>query len=111
MMNSQELETAVRLNLDLIILLLNDSAYGMIRWKQANLEFNDFGLEFSNPCFKRYAESYGAKGYRVESAAELLPLIKKCNEQPGVHLIDVPVDYTENDEVLNRQLPRRSKEI
>ena len=111
MMNSQGLETAVRLKLDLIILILNDSAYGMIRWKQANLEFSDFGLEFNNPCFKQYAESYGAKGYRIESTAELLPLIQQCNEQPGVHLIDVPVDYSENDEILNRELPRRSKEI
>jgi len=111
MMNSQELETAVRLKLDLIILILNDSAYGMIRWKQANLEFSDFGLEFANPCFKKYAESYGAKGYRVESASELLPLIKQCHEEPGVHLIDIPVDYSENDQILNRDLPRLSKEL
>jgi acetolactate synthase-1/2/3 large subunit len=111
MMNSQELETAVRLKLDLIILILNDSAYGMIRWKQANLEFSDFGLEFANPCFKKYAESYGAKGYRVESASELLPLIKQCHQEPGVHLIDIPVDYSENDQILNRDLPRLSKDL
>ena len=111
MMNSQELEAAVRLKLDLIVLILNDSAYGMIRWKQANLEFSDFGLEFSNPCFKGYAESYGAKGHRVESTSELLPLIQTCLHEPGVHLIDVPVDYSENDQILNRELPRLSEQV
>lgn len=111
MMNSQELETAVRLKLDLIVLVLNDNAYGMIRWKQKNLKFSNFGLEFSNPCFKRYAESYGAKGYRIESTDALLPLIQQCQAEPGVHLIDIPVDYSENDEILNQELPRLSQQI
>ena len=65
MMNSQELETAVRLKLNLVVLILDDSAYGMIRWKQAVDDFPDFGLTFGNPDFVKYAESYGAKGWRV----------------------------------------------
>ena len=65
MMNSQELETAVRLNLNLTVLVLNDSAYGMIRWKQANMNLKDWGLKYGNPDFVKYAESYGAKGHRV----------------------------------------------
>ena len=67
MMNSQEMETAVRLKLNLVVLILEDSAYGMIRWKQAVDSFPDFGLTFGNPDFVKYAESYGAKGSRVES--------------------------------------------
>src|SRR3546814_15801348 len=59
MMNSQEMETAVRLGLDLTVLILNDSSYGMIRWKQANMGFEDWGLTYGNPDFVKYAESYG----------------------------------------------------
>src|ERR1700687_2040555 len=66
MMNSQEMETAVRLKLNLVVLIIEDSAYGMIRWKQAVDEFPDFGLTFGNPDFVKYADSYGAKGWRVE---------------------------------------------
>ena len=67
MMNSQEVETAVRLKLNLVVLILQDNAYGMIRWKQAVDDFPDFGLTFGNPDFVKYAEAYGATGWRVES--------------------------------------------
>jgi len=75
-MNSQELETAVRLKLNLVVLILNDGAYGMIRWKQAVDTFPDFGLTFGNPDFVRYAEAYGAKGSRVTSVDGLLPTLE-----------------------------------
>ncbi|WP_346840031.1 acetolactate synthase large subunit [Microbulbifer sp. SAOS-129_SWC] len=104
MMNSQELETAVRLKLDLVILLLRDDGYGMIKWKQKQMEFGDFGLDFGNPDFVAYTESYGAHGHRVGATAELKPLIDKCCKQGGVHLIDVPVDYSDNDRILNREI-------
>ena len=100
MMNSQELETAVRLNLDLIVLILNDSAYGMIKWKQQDMGFADFGLDFKNPDFVKYAESYGASGHRVEKIDDLERMVLLCFESPGVHLIDVPIDYSHNDELL-----------
>ena len=111
MMNSQELETAVRLKLDLVVLILNDSGYGMIKWKQANMEFPDYGLDFHNPCFVQYAASYGAEGHRIESTEELLPHLTRCLEAGGVHLIDVAVDYSDNDRILNRELPRRSDRL
>lgn len=111
MMNSQEIETAVRLKLDLVVLILNDSAYGMIKWKQANMDFDDFGLDFNNPDFIKYADSYGASGHRLSSADELVPLLQSCLDAGGVHLIDAPVDYSENDLILNRQLPELSKQI
>src|SRR3546814_1969409 len=87
MMNSQEMETAVRLGLDLTVLILNDSSYGMIRWKQANMGFEDWGLTYGNHDFVKYAESYGAHGHRVESAAHLKELLAHCRDTPGVHLI------------------------
>ena len=111
MMNSQEMETAVRLGLNLTVLILNDSAYGMIRWKQANMGFADFGLTYNNPDFVQYAESYGANGYRVESAAHLKELLAHTRDTPGVHLIDCPVDYSENDQILNIDIKRLSKEL
>ncbi|MGB0580514.1 MAG: acetolactate synthase large subunit [Limisphaerales bacterium] len=111
MMNSQELETAVRLKLDLIVIILNDSAYGMIKWKQANMGFENFGLDFTNPCFVKYADSYGATGHRLAATDDLVPLMKKCQVEGGVHLIDVPVDYSENDRILNQELPERSAAI
>ena len=111
MMNSQELETAVRLNLDLVVLVLNDNAYGMIRWKQANMGFKDFGLEYNNPDFVKYAQSYGGHGHRVDSAEALQPLLKQCLDTPGVHLVECPVDYSENDEILNHQIKKLSASI
>lgn len=104
MMNSQELETAVRLQLDLVILILNDSAYGMIKWKQAAQNFEEFGLDYGNPDFVQYAESYGANGHRVTCSENLLEILQECIYSKGVHLIDVPVDYSENHKVLNEEL-------
>jgi acetolactate synthase-1/2/3 large subunit len=109
MMNSQEMETAVRLGLNITVLILNDSSYGMIRWKQANMGFKDWGLTYGNPDFVKYAESYGAKGHRVESAEQLPELLKQCLDTPGVHLIDCPVDYSENDQILNHDIKQLSK--
>jgi len=108
MMNSQELETAIRMNLDLIVIVLNDSAYGMIKWKQTNMDFETFGLDFKNPDFVKYAESYGANGHRVEATEDLVPLLESCHKAGGVHLIDLPIDYTENDQILNQDLPKLS---
>ena len=107
MMNSQELETAVRLKLNLVVLILNDGAYGMIRWKQAVDNFPDFGLTFGNPDFVRYAESYGAKGSHVTSVDALLPTLEAAFDGGGVHLVDVPIDYSENTRVLVDELRNR----
>ena len=107
MMNSQELETAVRLKLNLVVLVLDDSAYGMIRWKQAVDDFPDFGLTFGNPDFVRYAESYGARGARVESIDALVPTLEQAFASGGVHLVAVPIDYSENMRVLVEELRAR----
>lgn len=104
MMNSQELETAVRLRLNLVVLVLDDGAYGMIRWKQAVDEFPDFGLTFGNPDFVRYAESYGARGHRVEATDALIPTLEAAFQAGGVHLVAMPIDYSENIRVLVDEL-------
>ena len=111
MMNAQELETAVRLKMNLICLILRDNSYGMIRWKQANLGFEDFGLEYGNPDFVKFAECHGANGYRVEKTEDFVPLLKKCNDTPGVHIVELPVDYSENDRILNHEIKERSQRI
>src|SRR5690606_40185688 len=88
MMNSQEMETAVRLNLNLTVLILNDNSYGMIRWKQADMGFKDWGLTYRNPDFVKYAESYRAFGHRAESAEHLRQLRAYTRDPTGVHRID-----------------------
>ena len=107
MMNSQEMETAVRLGLNLVVLIVQDDAYGMIRWKQGIDAFADWGLTFGNPDFVKYAESYGAKGSRVDTADGLVPALEAAFKGGGVHLVTVPVDYSENTRVLVEELRNR----
>lgn len=109
MMNSQEMETAVRLGLNLVVLILDDGAYGMIRWKQAVDAFPDFGMTFGNPDFVKYAESYGAKGHRVEATENLVPTLEAAFRAGGVHLVAVPIDYSENTRVLVDELREKLK--
>ena len=111
MMNSQEIETAVRLKMNLIVMILNDNAYGMIRWKQAHGSFPDFGLTLGNPDFQKYAESYGAHGHKLDAATQIIPQVKECLKRGGVHIIEVPVDYADNDRILNREIQELSQKI
>jgi acetolactate synthase-1/2/3 large subunit len=111
MMNDQEMETAVRLGLNLTVLILRDDAYGMIRWKQANMGFKDWGLTYGNPDYVKFAESFGAKGHRVESSKHLTEVLAHCRDTDGVHLIDCPVDYTENDQILNIDIKKLSADL
>ncbi len=109
MMNSQEMETAVRLGIDLVVIVLRDNAYGMVKWKQINMGFANFGLDIGNPDFVTYAESYGAHGHRLNAAEELIPQIELCFKTPGVHLVEVPIDYSDNDRILNHEIKEKSK--
>jgi len=96
MMNSQEIETAMRLGLAIVILVWTDSAYGLIEWKQMNHYGRASNITFANPDFVKYAESFGAKGYRIQSTEELLPTLKQALADNTVSIIDCPVDYAEN---------------
>ena len=104
MMNVAEIETAIRLELNLTILVLNDTGFGMIKWKQKDMGFKNFGLEFSNPDFIKLAESFGAHGYRINSADELVEILDKTLSSKGVHLIECPIDYTKTNDALGKKL-------
>ena len=96
LMNVQELETAVRMKTPIVVLVWNDSGYGLIKWKQMNQFGRASHVDFGNPDFVQLAESFGAVGMRVESADALLPTLRKALESDSVVVIDCPVDYREN---------------
>ena len=108
MMNSQELETAVRMKMNLTVLLLNDNAFGMIKWKQDVDGFPSYGLDYQNPDFVKYAEAYGAHGVRIGSTEELQSVLNDCLNTDGVHLVEVPMDYSENKRVLVDELRQKT---
>lgn len=108
MMNSQEIETAVRENIDVIVIILNDSSYGMIKWKQEGMGFENWGLDYKNPDFVKYAESYGAKGYRPASDEEFIEIFDKAITEKGVKVIDLEVDYSLNHKILNVLLKEKA---
>jgi len=96
LMNVQEIETAVRLKIAMVVLIWNDSGYGLIEWKQMNQFGRSSNVEFGNPDFVQLAESFGARGYRIEAAKQLLPTLKQALADDAVSIIDCPVDYREN---------------
>ncbi|MBI1196066.1 MAG: acetolactate synthase large subunit [Gammaproteobacteria bacterium] len=96
LMNSQEIETAMRLGLALVILVWNDGGYGLIEWKQMAAYGRSSNVRFGNPDLVKYAESFGAKGYRIERAEDLLPTLREALAENTVCIIDCPVDYSEN---------------
>ncbi len=96
LMNSQEIETAMRMKTPLVILIWNDSSYGLIEWKQHNHFGRSSNVKFTNPDFVKYAESFGARGYRITRTEDLLPTLKEALALDTVAIIDCPVDYREN---------------
>ncbi|MCH7777134.1 MAG: acetolactate synthase large subunit, partial [Gemmatimonadetes bacterium] len=96
LMNSQEIETALRIGTPIVILIWNDSEYGLITWHQLRHFARPSHIDFKNPDLVKYAESFGAKGYRVEAAADLIPILKQAVADDTVVVIDCPVDYSEN---------------
>ncbi len=102
LMNSQEIETALRIGVSIIILIWRDASYGLIEWKQKVRFGRESGVEFKNPDFVKYAESFGAKGYLVESADGLLPILVQAIKDDTVVVIDCPVDYKENLKLTER---------
>ena len=108
LMNSQELETAVRLELPLVVFVWRDDGYGVIRWKQQLRFGRTSSVEFGNPDFVRYATSFGAVGYRVTHPSELKPILVEALSSKVPAVIDCPVDYEENIRLTERlqSLPR-----
>lgn len=102
LMNSQEIETAMRLGTPIVILIWTDSAYGLIEWKQ-NVQFGrTSNIKFNNPDFVKYADAFGAKGYCVKSADELLPILNEAMNDGSVSIIECPVDYSENMKLTDK---------
>ena len=96
LMNAQEIETAMRLNIAIVVLIWNDASYGLIEWKQHNQFGRSSHVKFTNPDFVQYAESFGATGVRIEAVEQLMPALKHALAQDTVTIIDCPVDYREN---------------
>jgi len=96
MMNSQEIETALRIKTPIVILIWTDNAYGLIEWKQMSQFGRKSNIDFTNPDFVKYAESFGAKGYRVGEHGDLLSILNTALADNTVSIIDCPVDYKEN---------------
>jgi acetolactate synthase-1/2/3 large subunit len=104
MMNAQELETAVRLNIPVVVLILNDNAFGFIKWKQQNMGFQSFGLDYTNPDFARFAESYGAVGMTVKKGDDLAEVLKKAFNLGKVVVVECPIDYSVNYETFSKEI-------
>ena len=102
LMNCQEIETALRIGTPIIILIWNDSEYGLIHWHQLRHFGRPSHITFNNPDFVKFAESFGAKGYRVQAADELVPTLKQAIADDTVVIIDCPVDYSENMKLTER---------
>jgi acetolactate synthase-1/2/3 large subunit len=96
LMSSQELETAMRERVPFVVLIWVDNASGLIKWKMDMELGRHTAVDFSNPDLVKNAESFGAKGYRIEAAADLLPTLKKALADDTVSVIACPVDYSEN---------------
>lgn len=108
LMSSQEIETAKRLKLDLVVILFRDNGYGMIKWKQQSMGFDDFSLNFENPDFVTLAHAFGINGYRAEKAGDLEIYLEKIEGKKGIYLIDVPVDYSDGYRILVKELQEKT---
>ena len=102
MMNSQEIETAVRLGLNITVIIFNDNKYGLIEWHQLREYGRKSHIDVTNPDFVKFAESFGANGYKVESAEGLEDVLTTALNDGGVSIIDCPVDYSENMKLTAR---------
>ena len=111
MMNNQEVETAVRLGLNITILMFNDNKLGLIEWHQLREFGRKSNVDVGNPDFIKFAESFGANGYKVEKASDLASIIKTAINDGGVSLIDCPVDYSENMKLTERLKSLKSLEV
>jgi acetolactate synthase-1/2/3 large subunit len=104
MMNSQELETALRYDIPLVVLILNDNAFGFIKWEQQAKGFPGFGLDYQNPDFAKYAESFGAVGVKVREGDDLTKVLRDAFALKKLVVIECPVDYSVNFEMFSREL-------
>ena len=110
MMNCQELETAVRYGIPVVVLILNDNAFGFIKWEQKTMHFKDFGLDFGNPDFSLFAESFGAEGFKVREGDDLVELLERAFALNKVAVIECPIDYSVNYETFSIELKKNCRD-
>ena len=106
MMNSREIETALRYKVPVVVLILNDNGFGFIKWEQQAKGFPGFGLDYANPDFVKYAESYGAAGMRVQKGDDLTDVLRRAFALRTVVLVECPIDYSSNYETFSKELGR-----
>jgi acetolactate synthase I/II/III large subunit len=102
MMNASELETAIRINVPIVVLIWVDGSYGLIKWKMDNTLGHHSHVNFANPDFVKYAESFGARSYQINKASELLPTLRDALSKDVVSVVACPVDYSENIKLKER---------
>jgi acetolactate synthase I/II/III large subunit len=110
MMNCQELETAIRYEIPLVILILNDNAFGFIKWEQKKMNFKDFGLDIGNPDFPLFAESFGAVGIKVREGDDITKILDNAFSLNKVAVIECPIDYSVNYETFSIELKEKCRD-
>jgi acetolactate synthase-1/2/3 large subunit len=103
--SSMELETAVRLKLNITVIVFRDGGYNMVAFQQELIYGRTSGTDFGNPDIVKYAESMGCEGMRVNQPDELLPVLRKALEIPGIVVVDIPTDYSKNVEIGQHMIP------
>lgn len=104
MINCQELETAIRYGIPVVVLILNDNAFGFIKWEQKTMHFKDFGLDFGNPDFSLFAKSFGAAGFKIKEGDDLAETLERAFSLNKVAVIECPIDYSVNYETFSIEL-------
>jgi acetolactate synthase-1/2/3 large subunit len=104
MLNSRELETALRYRVPLVVLVLNDNAFGFVKWEQQAKGYPSYGLDYTNPDFVKYAESYGAVGMKVREGDDLSEVLSRAFSLDKLVLIECPIDYSLNYEMFSKEL-------
>jgi len=111
MMNAQELETAIRCNIPVVVLILNDNAYGFIKWEQQAKGFTNFGLDLGNPDFPKFAESFGAAGFRVRERDDLSEVLREAFSLNRPAVVECPIDYSVNYATFSQELANLQCEV
>jgi len=102
LMNVQEMETARRLNADIVVMVWVDNDYGLISWKQRNRFGRNFDMTFGNPDWRELAHSFGWQGHWCERSSQLARTLDKAFNESGPSLVAIPIDYRENDKLTER---------
>jgi acetolactate synthase-1/2/3 large subunit len=106
MMNCQELETAIRYGIPVVVLILKDNGFGFIKWKQKKMNFEDFGLDYGNPDFSLFAKSFGAAGFKIMKGDDLAEVLERAFALNKVAVIECPIDYSVNYETFSIELEK-----